>query len=61
MIDDRGELRRVERNVVRMVVLDTANHVLLLQTRDLGNPAFGTSWELPGEAWSLGKHTSRLQ
>jgi 8-oxo-dGTP pyrophosphatase MutT (NUDIX family) len=48
MNDDRGELRRVERNVVRVVVLDAANHVLLLQTRDLGNPAFGTSWELPG-------------
>jgi 8-oxo-dGTP pyrophosphatase MutT (NUDIX family) len=48
MNDDPGELRRVERNVVRVVVLDAANHVLLLQTRDLGNPAFGTSWELPG-------------
>jgi 8-oxo-dGTP pyrophosphatase MutT (NUDIX family) len=55
MNNDRGELRRVERNVVRMVVLDTANHVLLLQTRDLGNPAFGTSWELPGGGMEPGE------
>jgi hypothetical protein len=48
MNDNHGELRWVERNVIRMVVLDAGNHVLLLQTRDLGNPAFGTSWELPG-------------
>jgi 8-oxo-dGTP pyrophosphatase MutT (NUDIX family) len=48
MNDDPCELRRVERNAVRVVVLDTADRVLLLQTRDLGNPAFGTSWELPG-------------
>jgi 8-oxo-dGTP pyrophosphatase MutT (NUDIX family) len=51
----RGELRRVERNVVRVVVLDAANHVLLLQTRDLGNPAFGTSWELPGGGMEPGE------
>jgi 8-oxo-dGTP pyrophosphatase MutT (NUDIX family) len=48
MNDNRGELRRVERYVIRMVVLDAGNHVLLLQTRDLSNSAFGTSWELPG-------------
>lgn len=55
MNNDRGELRRVERNVVRVVVLDAANHVLLLQTRDLGNPAFGTSWELPGGGMEPGE------
>jgi 8-oxo-dGTP pyrophosphatase MutT (NUDIX family) len=55
MNDDRGELRRVERNVVRVVVLDAANHVLLLQTRDQGNPAFGTSWELPGGGMEPGE------
>ena len=61
MNDDRGELRRVERNVVRMVVLDTANHVLLLQTRDLCNQTFGTRGNSQVGAWSLEKHTSRLQ
>jgi 8-oxo-dGTP pyrophosphatase MutT (NUDIX family) len=55
MNDDRGELRRVERNVVRVVVLDAVNHVLLLQTRDLGNPTFGTSWELPGGGTESGE------
>jgi 8-oxo-dGTP pyrophosphatase MutT (NUDIX family) len=55
MNNDRGELRRVERNVVRVVVLDAANRVLLLQTRDLGNPAFGTSWELPGGGMESGE------
>jgi 8-oxo-dGTP pyrophosphatase MutT (NUDIX family) len=53
--EDRGELRWVERNVVRVLVLDAANHVLLLQTRDLGNPAFGTSWELPGAGMEPGE------
>jgi len=38
-----------------VVVLDAANHVLLLQTRDLGNPAFGTSWELPGGGMESGE------
>jgi 8-oxo-dGTP pyrophosphatase MutT (NUDIX family) len=55
MNNDSGELRRVERNAVRVVVLDAANHVLLLQTRDLGNPAFGTSWELPGGGMEPGE------
>ena len=50
-----SELLRVERNVIRVVVLDAANHVLLLQTRDLGNPAFGTSWELPGGGMEPGE------
>jgi 8-oxo-dGTP pyrophosphatase MutT (NUDIX family) len=55
MNDNRNELRRVERNVIRMVVLDAGSHVLLLQTRDLGNPAFGTSWELPGGGMESGE------
>jgi 8-oxo-dGTP pyrophosphatase MutT (NUDIX family) len=55
MNEDRGELRRIERNVVRVVVLDAANQVLLLQTRDLGNPVFGTSWELPGGGMEPGE------
>lgn len=55
MNEDRGELLWVERNAVRMVVLDASNHVLLLHTRDQGNPAFGTSWELPGGGMEPGE------
>jgi 8-oxo-dGTP pyrophosphatase MutT (NUDIX family) len=36
------------RNVVRLVVLDSRERVLLVQARDRSNPAFGTCWELPG-------------
>jgi 8-oxo-dGTP pyrophosphatase MutT (NUDIX family) len=36
------------RNVVRLVVLDSRERVLLVQAQDRGNPAFGTCWELPG-------------
>jgi 8-oxo-dGTP pyrophosphatase MutT (NUDIX family) len=42
------DLPFVERNVVRLVVLDVDGRVLLLHTRDLANPEFGTAWELPG-------------
>jgi 8-oxo-dGTP pyrophosphatase MutT (NUDIX family) len=38
----------VERQVVRVVLIDPAGLVLLLSTRDASNPAFGSSWELPG-------------
>ena len=38
----------VERNAVRAAVLDGRGRLLLLHTRDLGNAAFGQSWELPG-------------
>ena len=63
MHDDRGELRRVERNVVRIVVLDTANHVLLLQTRDLGKQP-GVRHLMGAPRWgdgSMGRHTEKLQ
>ncbi len=36
------------RNVVRLVVLDSREQVLLVQAQDRSNPAFGTCWELPG-------------
>jgi 8-oxo-dGTP pyrophosphatase MutT (NUDIX family) len=36
------------RNVVRLVVLDRRERVLLVQAQDRGNPDFGTVWELPG-------------
>jgi 8-oxo-dGTP pyrophosphatase MutT (NUDIX family) len=38
----------IERNVVRAVALDAIGNVLLLHVRDVGDPSFGTSWELPG-------------
>jgi 8-oxo-dGTP pyrophosphatase MutT (NUDIX family) len=38
----------IERSVVRLVVLDTQDKMLLFHTRDLGNPDLGTWWELPG-------------
>jgi 8-oxo-dGTP pyrophosphatase MutT (NUDIX family) len=55
MGNGQGDLPLVERKVVRLAVLDASNHVLLLQTRDLGNPAFGTSWELPGGGMADGE------
>jgi 8-oxo-dGTP pyrophosphatase MutT (NUDIX family) len=36
------------RNVVRLVVLDSHDRVLLVLAQDRSNPAFGTCWELPG-------------
>jgi 8-oxo-dGTP pyrophosphatase MutT (NUDIX family) len=44
-----------ERSVVRLVVLDSHNCVLLLHVRDLSNPAFGTGWELPGGGMEPGE------
>lgn len=38
----------IERSVVRLVVLDTQDTMLLFHTRDLDNPDLGTWWELPG-------------
>lgn len=42
------DLPIIERSVVRMVVLDADQRVLLFHTRDLFHPALGTWWELPG-------------
>jgi 8-oxo-dGTP pyrophosphatase MutT (NUDIX family) len=42
------DLPLVERTVVRLVVLDTADHVLLFHTRDPTYPELGEWWELPG-------------
>ena len=36
------------REVVRLVVLDELEQVVMIHAQDRGNPAFGTSWELPG-------------
>ncbi len=38
----------IERDVVRAVVLDARESVLLLRTRDPTAPELGTWWELPG-------------
>jgi 8-oxo-dGTP pyrophosphatase MutT (NUDIX family) len=45
----------IERDVVRAVVLDSAARVLLLQVGELGNPEFGTAWELPGGGIEAGE------
>lgn len=42
------DLPLVERSVVRLVVLDTTEKVLLFHTRDPTYPELGTWWELPG-------------
>ena len=39
---------QVEREAVRLVVLDAEENVLLLHTRDLSDETFGSAWELPG-------------
>jgi 8-oxo-dGTP pyrophosphatase MutT (NUDIX family) len=41
-------METVERDVVRAVVLDRHDHVLLFHTRDPTYPELGTWWELPG-------------
>jgi len=46
--DVPGELQVIERNVVRMVVLDADEHLLLFHTHDPVNPDLGQWWELPG-------------
>jgi 8-oxo-dGTP pyrophosphatase MutT (NUDIX family) len=38
----------IERSVVRAVVLDIRDHMLLFHTHDPTYPEFGTWWELPG-------------
>jgi 8-oxo-dGTP pyrophosphatase MutT (NUDIX family) len=42
------DLPVVERQVVRLVVLDTASRVLLLHTHEPTAPDLGEWWELPG-------------
>lgn len=38
----------VEREAVRVVLVDAQGSILLLHTTDLSNANFGTAWELPG-------------
>jgi 8-oxo-dGTP pyrophosphatase MutT (NUDIX family) len=49
------EVPIVERNAVRLVVLDACDRILLLHIRDASNPAFGTAWELPGGGIEAGE------
>ncbi len=42
------DLPVIERSVVRVVVLDKADRLLLFHTRDPQHRDFGTWWELPG-------------
>jgi 8-oxo-dGTP pyrophosphatase MutT (NUDIX family) len=46
----------VERNVVRLVVLEASGRVLLLHVRDATQPEFGTLWELPGGGIEAGEN-----
>jgi 8-oxo-dGTP pyrophosphatase MutT (NUDIX family) len=43
-----GDVPVVERDVVRLVVLDARSQVLLFHTRDPTYPELGVWWELPG-------------
>lgn len=45
---DPRAVRAIERSVVRAVVLDTRERVLLFHTRDPCYPELGSWWELPG-------------
>ena len=48
-------MQTVERNVVRLVVLEASGRVLLLHVRDATQPEFGTLWELPGGGIEAGE------
>ena len=54
-MDAASNLPLIERNVVRVVLLDNENRVLLLQVGERGNPEFGTAWELPGGGIEAGE------
>ena len=54
-MDAASGLPLVERNVVRVVLLDIDGRVLLLQVGERGNPEFGTAWELPGGGIEAGE------
>lgn len=48
MVEVPRDLPIVERNVVRLVVLDSAGDLLLFHTREPAYPDMGMWWELPG-------------
>lgn len=45
----------VERDAVRVVLVDAQGSILLLHTRDLSNSDFGSAWELPGGGVEAGE------
>lgn len=45
----------VQREAVRLVVVDAEDRILLLQVQDATNPQFGTAWELPGGGMEAGE------
>lgn len=47
-MDSSGDPPVVKRDVVRLVVLDVRDRILLLRVRDPLRPELGTCWELPG-------------
>jgi 8-oxo-dGTP pyrophosphatase MutT (NUDIX family) len=49
------DLPIVERSVVRLVVLDAVDRLLLFHTRDPCYPDLGTWWELPGGGIEAGE------
>lgn len=55
MAEGRNGRPVIERDVVRLVVLDANEHILLLHTRDLGSSTSGTAWELPGGGMEPGE------
>ncbi|MFL6072962.1 MAG: NUDIX hydrolase [Mycobacteriales bacterium] len=49
------DLPIVERDVVRLVVRDTRDRILLFHTREVMAPEFGEWWELPGGGIEAGE------
>jgi 8-oxo-dGTP pyrophosphatase MutT (NUDIX family) len=49
-------METVERDVVRLVVVEASGRVLLLHVRDATQPEFGTAWELPGGGIEAGEN-----
>lgn len=45
----------VERNAVRVVLIDGGGRILLLHTRDLRDTEFTSAWELPGGGMETGE------
>ena len=55
MIDPPRDLPIVERDVVRLVVRDRQDRILLFHTREISAPELGTWWELPGGGIEAGE------
>jgi 8-oxo-dGTP pyrophosphatase MutT (NUDIX family) len=55
MIDLPRDLPIIERDVVRLVVVDASDLLLLFHTRDPTMPEKGTWWELPGGGIDAGE------